>query len=277
MTLFPSSYLSPVTSPTGVSSSPPSVQPPAPLGSSPGILLTEGCCCRAKSHPPAEQWRGCLSCRDHVSPSTPAARTASNQAHRRASDGLSLAVPLWLLSVWSPLSPPFLPLCKGTFCQSPLLGASCGTWTGLSRVEAGLFTAQHGSENPAQAGARPRATHRSQAPRAVTEGCEGDSPAALDTWPSSLSPECHSHTGPTGAALPPPGHSHCGLYRLPGRAPPSHGAVKLRTQAQGRQGMFSCGAGSQDGAVWPSLSLALEPGQGLPGCPNQRREAVEGG
>lgn len=179
MTLFPSSYLSPVTSPTGVSSSPPSIQPPAPLGSSPRILLTEGCCCHAKSRPPAEQWRGCLGCRDHVSPSAPAARTASNQAHRRASDGLSLAVLLWPLSVWSPLSPPFPPLCKGTFCQSALLGTSRGTWTGLSRVEAGLFTAQHGSENPAQAGARPRATHRSQAPRAVTEGYRG---TALLPW-----------------------------------------------------------------------------------------------
>lgn len=120
----------------------------------------------------------------------------------------SSAVPLWPLRVWSPLSPPFAPPCKGTFCQSALLGASHGTRTGLSRVEAGLFTGQHGSENPTLAGARPRATHRSQPPRAVTEGHGGDSPAALDTRPSSLSPECHSHTGPTGAAPAPPSHSH---------------------------------------------------------------------
>ena len=126
--------------------------------------------------------------------------------------------------------------------------------------------------------------HRSQPPRAVTEGHGGDSPAALDTRPSSLSPECHSHTGPTGAAPPPPSHSHPWALQA-ARESTSRSASRVwapwgdeaQDAGPGQAKHVHLRAGSQDGAVWPSLSLALEPGQGLPECPNQRREAVEGG
>lgn len=124
----------------------------------------------------------------------------------------SLAVPLWLLSVWSPCHHHSY-LLQRHLLPVATLGASCGTWTGLSFIVDGLFTAQHGSENPARSTVRPRPPTGFSAPRAVTEGCEGDSPAALDTWPSSLSPECHSHTGPR---LPsPPGLAvfHCGALQ----------------------------------------------------------------
>lgn len=107
-------------------------------------------------------------------------------------------------------------------------------------------------------GARPQG----QSPR----GCEGDSPAALDTWPSSLSPECHSHTGPTGAAC----------HHLATATVGSTGCQESTSQPWGGEAQDAGPGQARDvqlrgwepGRAGPSLSLALEPGQGLPGCPN---------